>query len=873
MAGNHVTPRPVHDFFMLALFVGAVGWAAVDGWRDIGREHSRESSLACGTYRATQQLVIDQLEGGEKPPRCRWLAGDMTPEEQTAEPLIAVGFDWSDTATRGWQSLATASQSMCPSWLYSSDVLRASAPWRCSIDPRVSWMLPYSKYVKVQHIGLLVGDPPSIVHSGVSCLAYHVESLGPRLSRFQPGSAGHAIKKFASPPALLHGRGPLLTSPRQRLAMRAPAAALPYRSLVSPEPENQLAWNDQLLANALPYFGKCVDRAFRQTLAVRPAALIAQLQALVDSPATVGGDQSQYAAWAREVLHVIELLTTSECADATSSDDALDRLMYLSDVAERLACETDDAGLATELRRARYAMCRRIAMWRAVAEVVSPPLNQLTLATANDVPGTRSAAVIDADTPVQVKELMQLVEKYETEPTKQNAKGVSYRLAQLATSPDERRRTLADTLYVHYQGSNARLAVTDDLVNRLLPASEPRAEAVRDRVLGTPVTGRAITHSQPLVVLLPDPSVWRLGLQLKGHARANTVAFERTVKVRTSGVTRFSANQQVVFDGSTFFLTQPTARASSSNRFVGATSQYDPLPLVGGLVRSQAAKTFASRRSLAQSEVAHKTARRVEREMDRTLRAATHRAQQKFQSQVVEPLATGGVTLEPVELKTTSARLVARVRIKHPDGLTAHTPRPRAPSDSLASMQLHETGLSSLAAGLELRGQRVTAQEFADRLSRIAPYLASSELSDDSKDVEIGFAERDPVAFQLQDGKLQVIWSIDELLVRGRINRNFKVHVYYVPTVDGLVAKFDHAAGPYLEGRLRNATRMRLQTIFGKVFREEGQLVFGQQMADDPRLAGLMLTQLVIDDGWLGVALGPQRPQRTAQLDRYAPLR
>ena len=39
---------------------------------------------------------------------------------------------------------------------------------------------------------------------------------------------------------------------------------------------------------------------------------------------------------------------------------------------------------------------------------------------------------------------------------------------------------------------------------------------------------------------------------------------------------------------------------------------------------------------------------------------------------------------------------------------------------------------------------------------------------------------------------------------------------------------------------------------------------FRDSVEGDPRFAGLMVTQLVIEDGWLAMALGPQQPQRTA---------
>ncbi len=43
--------------------------------------------------------------------------------------------------------------------------------------------------------------------------------------------------------------------------------------------------------------------------------------------------------------------------------------------------------------------------------------------------------------------------------------------------------------------------------------------------------------------------------------------------------------------------------------------------------------------------------------------------------------------------------------------LGGHTPRPRAPSDSLASVQVHESALGNAAVSLGLDGKRLTAPE------------------------------------------------------------------------------------------------------------------------------------------------------------------
>jgi hypothetical protein len=36
----------------------------------------------------------------------------------------------------------------------------------------------------------------------------------------------------------------------------------------------------------------------------------------------------------------------------------------------------------------------------------------------------------------------------------------------------------------------------------------------------------------------------------------------------------------------------------------------------------------------------------------------------------------------------------------------------------------------------------------------------------------------------------------------------------------------------------------------------------------DPRLAGLMITQLVLEDGWMGLAVGPASSARVAERSR-----
>jgi hypothetical protein len=64
---------------------------------------------------------------------------------------------------------------------------------------------------------------------------------------------------------------------------------------------------------------------------------------------------------------------------------------------------------------------------------------------------------------------------------------------------------------------------------------------------------------------------------------------------------------------------------------------------------------------------------------------------------------------------------------------------------------------------------------------------------------------------------------------------------------------------------LRTGPRLVLHSVFGKLLPKDQEVpVLAAQIGKDPRLAGMMITQLVIDDGWIALSVGPATPQRTA---------
>ena len=95
------------------------------------------------------------------------------------------------------------------------------------------------------------------------------------------------------------------------------------------------------------------------------------------------------------------------------------------------------------------------------------------------------------------------------------------------------------------------------------------------------------------------------------------------------------------------------------------------------------------------------------------------------------------------------------------------------------------------------------------------------------------------------------------------------MHAYYTPKIDGLNAELVREGTLGIEGRFGSGDRARLHNVFNRVLPPERHLPIVQ--VDNPnekRFQGLMITQLVLEDGWVGLAVGPTTDARVAERSR-----
>jgi hypothetical protein len=340
-------------------------------------------------------------------------------------------------------------------------------------------------------------------------------------------------------------------------------------------------------------------------------------------------------------------------------------------------------------------------------------------------------------------------------------------------------------------------------------------------------------------------------------------------RLHSRGSTEFVAQKTVVVDPGGVRVEPTVVNATNHNRLVGVTTDFDWVPLLGYFARNRAVQEYRARRSRARAEVESKVAAQAIEQMDEKTIAAIDRVEQDIKARLLDPMAEFGVDITPIELTTTEERLVARLRIAGNNQLGGHTPRPQALSDSLASLQVHESALTNAALGLGLDGMRYTAPELQAHLREKFPRLADQAPPEARLDTVFEFAYRDAVQFRIDDGRLEFLLGLSCVELQGRRMENVIVHAYYVPAVDVLDAELVRDGPLGIEGRISSTDRARLHNVFSTVFSEQRRLPLVRLAKfSDSRLKGLAITQLVLEDGWVGMAIGPNAPERTAERSR-----
>jgi len=467
-----------------------------------------------------------------------------------------------------------------------------------------------------------------------------------------------------------------------------------------------------------------------------------------------------------------------------------------------------------------------------------------------------------ATEPISMARLMADLEKYERTNLASDAQAVAddYRALHWADTPEAEQ--LSKHVDTHYRNANLRVAVSGQLLNRMVPQPQAIEAPVRDRVVNVPVYGTSTTFTKLFVRLVPDPRRIRIGMEAEGLVASDTVSTSGPATLYNEGQSTFLVRKLLVLGPQGLAVWPAVAEAENNfNYLVSLETDFDGVPLVGSLVRNIARNQHEQVRDEARMEVEQKIAIRARDQLDAEMRPHLIKAAESIEQKQAATLHRLGMELAPVNFSTTEERVAARLRLGSPRQLGAHTPRPRAPSDSWFSMQLHESSLNNVLEQLDLDGRAFSLQELfawvAEKLDK--PEL--NNLEDLPENVHLTFAPQDAIRLHCKDGHIEVTFAFSELTQGRNRWRDFTVRSLYRPQAQGLNPCFVRDGTISLDGKtVRGKAQPVLRSIFSKVMSRNRDLsLLGEQLTSDPRVQDLDVTQFVVEDGWIGLAYSPRR--------------
>jgi hypothetical protein len=211
-------------------------------------------------------------------------------------------------------------------------------------------------------------------------------------------------------------------------------------------------------------------------------------------------------------------------------------------------------------------------------------------------------------------------------------------------------------------------------------------------------------------------------------------------------------------------------------------------------------------------------------------------------------------------MQTTTDRATARFRLAGREQLASHTSRPLALSDSLSSMQVHESVFNNFLANLELTNRTWALPELFAHIQRKVGREKPAAVTDLPEDVTVRFSELDPIVVQFRDDRIHLSVSLAEISNEERSWENVEFHVKYQLVAEGMQLKLLRDGQVSLRGDHSGRVDVVLRTIGSKLFpRDEPRKLIPENVLQDQRLQGLVWSQVQLDNAWLGLGIADEK--------------
>jgi hypothetical protein len=606
----------------------------------------------------------------------------------------------------------------------------------------------------------------------------------------------------------------------------------------------------------------------------QPVKLEQQLDHLTTLAAAGGAGGEPIDVWTNRTRSALQAVQDTRGPRDAAADASLIALGDTVIAGMSLADTTTDAGMATHTRRTALAVARRVAVWRSTAALFASLERNPQELSANDaaVAMTRQAA---GRTVVEIARLLDSIERFEAATTAADAMAVKTSLGSICGFYPTAARPVARAVEDHYLAPNVRIAVHQQFLEKLLPGATVDTGPFQDVVMGREVRGTRTVERTTTLRLVPDDDEICFNLEVHGDIASRAITEAGPVSVTARSASAFTVRKPITISTQGLLFGNAAGDASNRSRVDNIQTSFDAVPVMGSLMRNIAKNQQVEAMPEANREVIDKIVSRACREVDKQAEPEFAQMADRIRDRVWMPLVKLGLDPKAVAMQTTASVATMRLRLAGDSQLAAHTPRPRAPSDAMLSLQLHESSVNNALDRLGIAGKRFTLEELIQLICSqvgVEPRIPE-ELPEG---VSVAFAKSQPLRVECRDGLVHVHVALDAIESGRRDWYDMVAHVAYRPVCSGQQVFLEREGpvqlgGPGREGRMELA----LRTIFGKIFPKERPIaVLPDQIAKNEKLADVQAVQAASSDGWLAITLeqrkappstiaSPPRPKQT----------
>ena len=508
---------------------------------------------------------------------------------------------------------------------------------------------------------------------------------------------------------------------------------------------------------------------------------------------------------------------------------------------------------------------KRLAARATLARIYSPSLEPVQADYLQKVFSASEIYLLKshASRKVDPSSIANRLELYESDTSSRSGYLLNDVLQDLVWSDDPTYQHAAEVIDSHYRNANFRLTISQAFMNRLLPELPTIAEPVSETVQGARVSGRSRVSNEIKVALVPDDQQLNFQIQTRGHVQADTVARTKTFRIMNQGQAHFQVYKQISVNRNGFDTSHKAYANSTSNQMlVGIQSKLDNVPLFGKIARKAAEKKVREQTPASNQMFRRRVTQSAETRIEEEIAKQVEIVRQAANEKLLKPLISLDLEPTPMQLSTTESEIVIRYRLAGREQMAANTARPKINSQAMLGLQLHQSLLNNVIARLGLNGETFTGQELANHMQNVLGVSTKTQVDGDQQEALFKFASLDPVRLNFDENRVEIIINLDSLKIGKSKNpiRRLSITASYAIQAEGMnVRLIQDETGTRVTSRgkrLRLGDRAVISTVMKMLFEPSYSInVLPKQFRSRPKAQSLVISRLVVHDGWLGVQM------------------